>query len=62
MSGAPEKVKKSKRRSEKRIERKRNQRRKCGNICVRRLIFCGNIVAQKSVDHVTAYCRLKLIT
>lgn len=42
MSGAPEKVKKSKRRSEKRIERKRNQRRKCGNICVR-LIFYGNI-------------------
>lgn len=61
MSGAPEKVKKSKRRSEKRIERKRKQRRKCGNICVR-LIFCGNIVAQKSIDHVTAYCRLKLIT
>lgn len=61
MSGAPEKVKKSKRRSEKRIERKRNQRRKCGNICVR-LIFCGNIAVQKSVDHVTAYCRLKLIT
>lgn len=60
MSGAPEKVKKSKRRSE-RIERKRNQRRKCGNICVR-LIFCGNIAVQKSVDHVTAYCRLKLIT
>lgn len=59
MSGAPEKVKKSKRRSEKRIERKRNQRRKCGNV---RLIFYGNIVAQKSVDHVTAYCRLKLIT
>lgn len=46
MSGAPEKVKKSKRRSEKRIEGKRNQRRKCGNICVR-LIFCGTIVAQK---------------